>query len=224
MQATRRHAPPARPRRSVVPGAPVIYTVMAGSPRHGRFFPSWPVLSGMAGRVPATRPQSVRPPRRLYNRRCVGGRDTPGHDGEREREGVRLSPGLNPDAYGASSRHGGFTAPVHLPTTARVLTVRLLNITIRQQYGWRRRPGFPVPNRPLYSRQPTEGADIMRSSAAVFRKVHEPLTIETVDIDKPRGREVLVRTAATGVCHSDLHVIDGLSRYPTDLPFVLGHE
>jgi len=64
----------------------------------------------------------------------------------------------------------------------------------------------------------------MRSSAAVFRKVHEPLTIETVDIDKPRGREVLVRTAATGVCHSDLHVIDGLSRYPTDLPFVLGHE
>jgi S-(hydroxymethyl)glutathione dehydrogenase / alcohol dehydrogenase len=64
----------------------------------------------------------------------------------------------------------------------------------------------------------------MRSSAAVFRKVHEPLTIETVDIDRPRGREVLVRTAATGVCHSDLHVIDGLSRYPTDLPFVLGHE
>ena len=33
-----------------------------------------------------------------------------------------------------------------------------------------------------------------------------------------------MRTAATGVCHSDLHVVDGLSRYPTDLPFVLGHE
>ena len=64
----------------------------------------------------------------------------------------------------------------------------------------------------------------MRSNAAVFRKVHEPLTIEAVDIDKPWGREVLVRTAATGVCHSDLHVIDGLGRYATDLPFVLGHE
>src|SRR4051812_32767270 len=64
----------------------------------------------------------------------------------------------------------------------------------------------------------------MRSNAAVFRKVHEPLTIEEVDIDKPRGREVLVRTVATGVCHSDLHVVDGLSRYPMDLPFVLGHE
>jgi S-(hydroxymethyl)glutathione dehydrogenase/alcohol dehydrogenase len=64
----------------------------------------------------------------------------------------------------------------------------------------------------------------MRSSAAVFRRVHEPLTIEDVDIDKPQRREVLVRTAATGVCHSDLHVVDGLGRYPVDLPFVLGHE
>ena len=41
----------------------------------------------------------------------------------------------------------------------------------------------------------------MEINAAVFRKVHEPLTIEAVDIDKPWGREVLVRTAATGVCH-----------------------
>jgi S-(hydroxymethyl)glutathione dehydrogenase/alcohol dehydrogenase len=64
----------------------------------------------------------------------------------------------------------------------------------------------------------------MRSSAAVFRKVHEPLTIEDVEIDKPQRREVLVRTVATGVCHSDLHVVDGLGRYPVDLPFVLGHE
>ena len=64
----------------------------------------------------------------------------------------------------------------------------------------------------------------MRTSAAVFRKIHEPLTVEDVDIDTPRGREVLVRTAATGVCHSDLHVVDGLSRYSLDQPFVLGHE
>ncbi len=64
----------------------------------------------------------------------------------------------------------------------------------------------------------------MQSNAAVFRKVHEPLTIETVDLDKPMGREVLVRTVATGVCHSDLHVVDGLGRFPTDRPMVLGHE
>ena len=64
----------------------------------------------------------------------------------------------------------------------------------------------------------------MQVKAAVFHKVHEPLTIETVEMDKPRGREIIVRTVATGVCHSDLHVIEGLGRYPTDRPFVLGHE
>src|SRR5579863_10513216 len=64
----------------------------------------------------------------------------------------------------------------------------------------------------------------MQIEAAVFRKVKEPLTIEAVDIDKPWGREVLVRTVATGVCHSDLHVVDGLGRFPLDRPIVLGHE
>ena len=64
----------------------------------------------------------------------------------------------------------------------------------------------------------------MKIEAAIFRELHQPLTIETIDIDAPRGREVLVRTAATGVCHSDLHVVDGLSRYNLDRPFVLGHE
>lgn len=61
--------------------------------------------------------------------------------------------------------------------------------------------------------------------AAVFRKPHEPLTIEQIDIDRPRGKEVLVRTVAAGVCHSDLHIIDGLSfRALSDEPIVLGHE
>ncbi len=64
----------------------------------------------------------------------------------------------------------------------------------------------------------------MQMQAAVFRKPHEPLDIETVEVDKPIGREVLVRTVASGVCHSDLHVIDGLSRFPSDRAMVLGHE
>ena len=64
----------------------------------------------------------------------------------------------------------------------------------------------------------------MQIEAAVFRKVLEPLTIETIDLDKPMGREVLVRTVATGVCHSDLHVVDGVGRFPLDRPLVLGHE
>jgi S-(hydroxymethyl)glutathione dehydrogenase/alcohol dehydrogenase len=64
----------------------------------------------------------------------------------------------------------------------------------------------------------------MEMRAAVLRRVREPLTIESVEVDGPVGREVLVRTAATGVCHSDLHVADGHSRYSLDRPIVLGHE
>jgi S-(hydroxymethyl)glutathione dehydrogenase/alcohol dehydrogenase len=59
--------------------------------------------------------------------------------------------------------------------------------------------------------------------AAVFRKPGAPLTIEPVQFDAPGRREVLVRTAAVGVCHTDLHVIDGTRPYGPD-PIVLGHE
>jgi S-(hydroxymethyl)glutathione dehydrogenase/alcohol dehydrogenase len=58
--------------------------------------------------------------------------------------------------------------------------------------------------------------------AAVFHGPQQPLTIEDVDIAKPLGREVLVRTVASGVCHSDLHFIDGF--YPFPAPAILGHE
>src|SRR5947208_12544612 len=58
--------------------------------------------------------------------------------------------------------------------------------------------------------------------AAVLHAPHQPMTIEDVAIDKPGRREVLVRTAAAGLCHSDLHFIEGA--YPTPVPVVLGHE
>lgn len=58
--------------------------------------------------------------------------------------------------------------------------------------------------------------------AAVLHTVGQPLSIEDVAIAKPGRREVLVRTAATGLCHSDLHFIEGL--YPAPLPAVPGHE
>ena len=58
--------------------------------------------------------------------------------------------------------------------------------------------------------------------AAVFHGPNQPLKIESVDIDDPREREVLVRTVASGVCHSDLHFVDGLYMWPT--PAILGHE
>ena len=41
--------------------------------------------------------------------------------------------------------------------------------------------------------------------AAVLREVGKPLSVEEVAIGLPGPREVLIRTAATGVCHSDLH-------------------
>ena len=62
----------------------------------------------------------------------------------------------------------------------------------------------------------------MQSQAAVFRGIREPVGIETVTVDEPRGREVLVRTVAAGVCHSDLHVVEGTIRMPP--PVALGHE
>ncbi|OGO51317.1 MAG: alcohol dehydrogenase [Chloroflexi bacterium RBG_16_68_14] len=58
--------------------------------------------------------------------------------------------------------------------------------------------------------------------AALFHGAHQPLSIEEIELDKPMAREIIVRTAATGVCHSDLHFVDGL--YPFPAPAVLGHE
>src|SRR3989304_3670097 len=58
--------------------------------------------------------------------------------------------------------------------------------------------------------------------AAIFHGPHQPLTMEQVDIDQPMPREVIVRTVPTGVCHSDLHFVDGL--YPMAAPAILGHE
>ena len=58
--------------------------------------------------------------------------------------------------------------------------------------------------------------------AAVLREVGKPLQIEDIQINKPGPHEVLIRTKAAGVCHSDLHFIEG--KYPHPLPAVLGHE
>jgi S-(hydroxymethyl)glutathione dehydrogenase / alcohol dehydrogenase len=58
--------------------------------------------------------------------------------------------------------------------------------------------------------------------AAVLHAPRQPMTIEDVQIHRPGRREVLMRTAAAGLCHSDLHFIEGA--YPTPVPVVLGHE
>jgi len=58
--------------------------------------------------------------------------------------------------------------------------------------------------------------------AAVLREVNQPVVIEDVQVDAPAPREVLVRTAASGVCHSVLHCVEGLDTTP--MPCILGHE
>jgi S-(hydroxymethyl)glutathione dehydrogenase/alcohol dehydrogenase len=58
--------------------------------------------------------------------------------------------------------------------------------------------------------------------AAVMRANNAPLEIEDVSIDDPGPGEVLLTTAASGICHSDLHVIEG--GLPMPPPCVLGHE
>ncbi len=58
--------------------------------------------------------------------------------------------------------------------------------------------------------------------AAVLYEPNTPLVIEEIRTRKPQAHEVLIRTAVAGLCHSDLHFIEGL--YPHPLPFVPGHE
>ena len=52
--------------------------------------------------------------------------------------------------------------------------------------------------------------------------VHQPLTVEEIEIDEPREHEIVVRTVASGVCHSDLHYIE--DKLPMNTPAILGHE
>jgi S-(hydroxymethyl)glutathione dehydrogenase/alcohol dehydrogenase len=58
--------------------------------------------------------------------------------------------------------------------------------------------------------------------AAVMRANNAPLEIEEIEIDDPGPGEVLLETAASGICHSDLTVIEG--GLPVPPPCILGHE
>lgn len=58
--------------------------------------------------------------------------------------------------------------------------------------------------------------------AAVLHEPQTPFVIEDLVLDAPGPGEVLIRMAATGVCHSDWHVVTGDTEHP--LPAVLGHE
>jgi S-(hydroxymethyl)glutathione dehydrogenase/alcohol dehydrogenase len=62
----------------------------------------------------------------------------------------------------------------------------------------------------------------MEVKAAVLREFNKPVSIETLELADPKANEVMVKVAAVGFCHSDLHVFYG--EIPVPLPIVLGHE
>ena len=62
----------------------------------------------------------------------------------------------------------------------------------------------------------------MRMKAAVLYEENQPVRVEEVGLSGPESGEVLVRIAASGVCHSDYHRVTG--DIPNPLPAILGHE
>jgi Zn-dependent alcohol dehydrogenase len=63
---------------------------------------------------------------------------------------------------------------------------------------------------------------IQARAAVLHRTGLDGIDIDVVSLDDPHDREVLVRVVASGLCHSDLHVIDGT--LPSSGARVLGHE
>jgi S-(hydroxymethyl)glutathione dehydrogenase/alcohol dehydrogenase len=62
----------------------------------------------------------------------------------------------------------------------------------------------------------------MKTMKAVVAHELNKYAVEEVTIDAPKAGEVLVKIKATGICHSDLSVINGT--IPVPFPMVLGHE
>ncbi|WP_250501198.1 alcohol dehydrogenase AdhP [Caballeronia sp. GAWG1-5s-s] len=60
--------------------------------------------------------------------------------------------------------------------------------------------------------------------AAVVHAFGEPLRIEEVPVPTPGRNEILVKIAASGVCHTDIHAADGDWPVKPTLPFIPGHE
>ena len=62
----------------------------------------------------------------------------------------------------------------------------------------------------------------MRTQAAVVYEHDKPVVVDDLELDAPKDNEVLIRMAASGVCHSDLSIVNGTIYY--DPPVAIGHE
>lgn len=63
-----------------------------------------------------------------------------------------------------------------------------------------------------------------KMKAAIVRKTGTPLKIETLPIPQPAAGEILIKVTACGVCHSDVHAVDGDWNPGPVLPLIPGHE
>jgi len=69
--------------------------------------------------------------------------------------------------------------------------------------------------------QNTEG-EIVKTKAAILWELNTPWSVEEIELDAPKAGEVLVKIAASGMCHSDEHVVTG--DLPFAMPIIGGHE
>src|SRR6266567_1676897 len=60
--------------------------------------------------------------------------------------------------------------------------------------------------------------------AAVVEKFGKPLVIKNIPVPAVPAGQILVKVAACGVCHTDLHAASGDWPVKPSLPFVPGHE
>ena len=60
--------------------------------------------------------------------------------------------------------------------------------------------------------------------AAVLHELRTPLKIERVPVPEPGHGDLLIKVTACGVCHSDLHAVDGDWTPPPVIPLIPGHE
>ena len=64
--------------------------------------------------------------------------------------------------------------------------------------------------------------EIMKTKAAILWELNTPWSVEEIELDAPKAGEVLVKIAASGMCHSDEHVVTG--DLPFAMPIIGGHE
>jgi S-(hydroxymethyl)glutathione dehydrogenase/alcohol dehydrogenase len=74
-------------------------------------------------------------------------------------------------------------------------------------------------------RNTIETGDSVKTTAAILWERHSPWSVEEIELDAPKAGEVLVEMAASGMCHSDEHLVTGdLAGATPEPPLIGGHE